>query len=287
MKIFLDKIGNTPIINIEGIWAKLEIFNPSGSIKDRIAKYMIEKAIERGELKPGYTIIEVTSGNTGISFAMLSAILGFKFIAVMSKDIKSTKPKIIELLGGKCVLIPENTREAAMKKVKELAKKYKKVWLPMQFENLDNVECHYKTTGKEILNQVKRIDAFVAGIGTGGTLVGVAKALKEKNPNTKIFGVRPAEIPNKIEGLIGKNETMQKIIDLNKSLIDEVIEIKNRDAIKTTKYLNKKYGLMVGISSGANFLAAKIIKKKYKFESVVTVFPDRLERYVDILSKNK
>jgi len=274
----LDTIGNTPLIRIGKIYAKLETVNPSGSIKDRMAKYITEKAEKRGELKPGYTIIEATSGNTGISFAMISAIKRYKFIAVMPKNISKIKQKIIKSFGGKIVLVPATTEEVAIKKVNELAKKYKKVWLPKQFENPDNVEAHKKTTGQEILRQMKKIDAFVAGIGTGGTLMGVSIALKEKFPNIKIFGVQPIESPHKIEGLIDKKEILPKILNLN--LIHGVIKIKSEDAIKMAKRLIKRQGLSVGISSGANVLAALKLSKKYR--NVVTVLPDRADRYPEL-----
>lgn len=280
MKEILQTIGNTPLIEVDGIFAKLENSNLTGSIKDRMAWYMVKKAMERGELKKGDIVIEATSGNTGISFAAISAILGFKFIAVIPKNIKSLKPKIIKNFGGKVIIIPDNTEEAAVKKVYELAKKMKRVWLPKQFENPDNVECHYKTTGQEIIKQIKKVDVFVAGIGTGGTLMGVAKALREKFPKVKIFGVRPKEVPHKIEGLIGKDESLPKIFNLDS--VDGIIEIESQKAIEAAKRLIKK-GIFVGISSGANFLAA--LKLKKKFEKVVTVFPDRADRYIETLLK--
>lgn len=279
-EFFLKTVGNTPLIKIEGIYAKLETTNPSGSIKDRMVKYLIERAEERNELKPDYTIIEATSGNTGISLAMISAIKGYKFIAVMPKNISRVKQKMIKLFGGKIILVPATTEEAAIKKAQELVKKYKykKVWLPKQFENPDNIEAHKKGLGQEILKEVLKIDAFVAGIGTGGTLMGVAMALKEKFPNVKIFGVQPVESPHKIEGLIDKKEPFPKILNLN--LIDGIIKIKTKNAIKMAKKLIKEYGLLVGISSGANFLAALKLRKKYK--NVVTVLPDRAERYLEL-----
>jgi cysteine synthase A len=277
-KNILKTTGNTPLIKIGRIYAKLETTNPSGSIKDRMAKYIIEKAEERGKLNFGYTIIEATSGNTGISLVMISAIKGYKFIAVMPKNISKTKQKTIKLFGGKVVLVPATTEEAAIKKANELVKRYKKIWLPKQFENLDNVEAHRKGLGQEILKQVPKIDAFVAGIGTGGTLTGVSMALKEKFPDVKIFGVQPVESPHKIEGLIDKKETFPKILNLN--LIQGLIRIKSTDAIKMAKRLIKKEGLLVGISSGANVLAALKLSKKYK--NVVTVLPDRAERYSDL-----
>jgi cysteine synthase A len=274
----LKTIGNTPLVKIGKIYAKLETTNPSGSIKDRMAKYLVEKAEERDELRPGYTIIEATSGNTGISLAMISAIKGYKFIAVMPKNISKNKQRMIKLFEGKVVLVPSTTEEVAIKKVRELAKKYKRVWLPKQFENPDNVEAHKKGLGKEILKEVSKIDAFVAGIGTGGTLMGVSMALKEKFPKVKIFGVQPVESPHKIEGLIDKKEAIPKIVNLE--LINGIIKIKSKEAIMMAKRLIREHGLLVGISSGANVLAAFKLTEKYK--KVVTVLPDRAERYLEL-----
>lgn len=277
MKNILNAIGNTPLIKIGKIFAKLETTNPSGSIKDRMAKYMIEKAKERGELKPGYTIIEATSGNTGISFSMISAIKGYKMIAVMPEGTSNEKIKMMEIFGAEIVLTPkEKGLAGAIRKTEELAKKYKKVWLPKQFENPDNVKAHKKTTGKEILEQIKKVDVFVAGIGTGGTLMGVARALKEKFPKVKIFGVEAIESYHQIEGI--SDGIVPKILDFK--LIDGMIKIRSKDAILMTKKLVNEYGLLVGISSGANVLAALKLSKKYK--NVVTVLPDRTERYLEL-----
>lgn len=273
----LDTVGNTPLIRIENIFAKLETTNPSGSIKDRMAKYMTEKAEERGELKPGYTIIEATSGNTGVSFAMISAIKGYKMIAVMPQGMSSEKMKMMKLFGAEIVLTPKKNKiTGAIKATEKLAMQYKRVWLPRQFENSDNIKAHEETTGEEILNQMTKIDAFVAGIGTGGTLMGVARALKKKFPKVKIIGIEAAESPHKIEGI--SDGIVPKILDFN--LIDQIIKIKSNDAILMVKSLAKKYGLMIGISSGANVLAALKLSKKYG--NVVTVLPDRAERYPEL-----
>ena len=281
MKNILQAIGNTPLIKIGKIFAKAEFLNPSGSIKDRMAKYMIEKAEREGKLKKGYVIIEATSGNTGISFAMISALKGYKFIAVMPKEgLKGIKAKIIEALGGKVIFVKGNREDVAMEKAKQLAKRYKHVWMPRQFENYANVEAQQEI-GKEILRQIDKIDVFVAGIGTGGTLMGIGKILKKKFPKIKIFGVRPADSPHLIEGLIDKKEPLPKILDLN--LIDGIIEVKTSKAIKMTKKIIRETGLLVGISSGANIFAAIKLAKKYK--NVVTVLPDRTERYLSLLFK--
>lgn len=277
VKNILNTIGNTPLIKIGKICAKLETVNPSGSIKDRMVKYLVEKAEEEGKLEPGYTIIEATSGNTGISFAMISAVKGYNFIAVMPENIGREKRKLMKLFGAKFILAPENHGLVeAIEKTRELAKKYKKVWLPRQFENPDNVRAHQRGLGQEILREMEKIDVFVAGIGTGGTLMGVAKALRNKFPRVKIFGVEAAESLHQIEGI--SDGIVPKILDF--SLIDGMINIKSEDAIKMAKKLAKKQGLLTGISSGANVLAALKLSKKYR--NVVTVLPDRAERYLEL-----
>lgn len=277
MKNVLETIGNTPLVKIGKIYAKLETVNPSGSIKDRMTLYMVEKAEKKGNLRSGFYIIEATSGNTGTSFAMISAIKGYKMIAVMPENTAREKIKLMKAFGAEVVLTPSREGlQRAIRKTKELAKKYKNVWLPKQFENPDNVEAHQKRLGQEILREVDRIDAFVAGIGTGGTLMGVAKALKSKFPKVKIIGVEAAEWPHKIEGI--SDGIVPKILDFR--LIDGMIKIKSKDAILMAKKLAKKQGLLVGISSGANVLAASKLTKKYK--NIVTVLPDRAERYLEL-----
>ncbi|MBU2099996.1 cysteine synthase family protein, partial [Candidatus Micrarchaeota archaeon] len=261
-----DTVGKTPLIKIENIYAKLETSNPTGSIKDRMAYYMIKKAEENGKLRKGMEIIEVTSGNTGISFSMISAIKGYEFTAVMPESMSIERREIMQLFGAKIVLTPAKEDIAgAVKKYEELTENISdNVWLPKQFENTDNIEAHIKGTGQEIIEQTKgKIDAFVAGTGTGGTLIGVAKALKEINPEIKIIGVEPAESAvlsgeepglHKIQG-IGEG-FIPDIVEKNRDLIDEIIKIKSIDAIEMRKKLIKEYGILVGISSGANVLAA-------------------------------
>jgi cysteine synthase len=275
------------MINIDGILAKLETTNPTGSVKDRMAWYMIRKAEERGELKQGMKIIEVTSGNTGIGFAMISAVKGYKFIAVMPESMSIERRRMMHAFGAEIVLTPAfEDMGGAVTKYNELVEKNPDAWLPRQFENTDNLDAHQYGLGKEIIEQTKgQIDAFVAGIGTGGTLIGVARALKKVNPNVKIIGVEPAESAvlsggspglHKIQG-IGEG-FIPKLVQENRDLIDEVIFVKSEDAINMSKELANRYGLLVEISSGANILAAKKLKKR--FENVVTILPDRGERYL-------
>ncbi|RLG22007.1 cysteine synthase A [Candidatus Micrarchaeota archaeon] len=283
-------IGKTPLISVNGILAKLETVNPTGSIKDRMAWYMVRKAEERKELKPGMEIIEATSGNTGIAFAMVSSVKGYRFTAVMPESMSIERRKMMRLFGAEIILTPgEEDMAGAVRRYEKIVKRKKEVWLPRQFENPDNVRAHEFGIGKEIVNETKaKVDAFVAGVGTGGTLIGVAKALKKVNPDVKIIAVEPEESAvlsgkgsglHKIQG-IGEG-FIPKLVKENIALIDEVITIKSRDAINASRKLAKAYGLLVGISSGANFLAAMQLKRKY--QKVITVFPDRGERYLSVL----
>ncbi|PIR01914.1 MAG: cysteine synthase A [Candidatus Nealsonbacteria bacterium CG_4_9_14_0_2_um_filter_37_38] len=282
-----NTIGHTPLIKIGKILAKLETTNPTGSVKDRMAWYMIRKAEERGELKPGDTIIEVTSGNTGISFAMISTIRGFRFIAVMPGSMSIERQKMMKAFGAKIILTPAREDMAgAIRKYGALVKKNRDAWLPRQFENPDNIAAHREGLGKEIIKQTNgKIDAFVAGVGTGGTLIGVGQALKEMSLKIKVIAVEPAESAvlsgkkpgsHQIQG-IGEG-FVPKLVKENMGLIDEVIAIKSQDAIEMTRKLAKNYGVLVGTSSGANVLASMKISKRYK--NVVTVLPDGGERYL-------
>ena len=283
----LDTIGNTPLIEVDGIYAKLETTNPTGSVKDRMAWYMVKQAKKRRELKKGSKILEVTSGNTGIALSMISAIEGYNFIAVMPESMSLERRRMMKAFGAKLILTStKEDMDGAVRKYEELKKKYPNAWLSNQFENRDNIKAHELGLGKEIIKQTKgKIDVFVAGVGTGGTLIGVAKALKKFNPKIKVIAIEPEEsavLSGKKQGLhkiqgIGEG-FIPKILKDNLDLIDEVITVKSSDAIKRSKKLAKEFGILVGISSGANFLVAKELKKKYK--NVITIFPDRGERYL-------
>jgi cysteine synthase A len=277
-----DQIGNTPIVKIGKIYAKLESVNPGGSIKDRAVFEMIRAAERKGELKRGYTIVEPTSGNTGISIAMLAAVGGYKAILVMPEGMSRERIEIMKSFGARVILTKEEeTLEGAIRKAKALARK-PRTFMPNQFENPDNTKAHHKT-GREILEQVGIPDAFVAGVGTGGTLMGVAEVLKAANPNVKIIAVEPKESSVMSGGKPGKHQ-IQGIGDgfipdlVDMKMIDEVIAVSSEEAIRTMRDLAQKHGILVGISSGANFLAAKIVSRKHR--KVVTVFPDRGERYL-------
>lgn len=283
----LETIGNTPLIRVGKIYAKIETTNPTGSIKDRLAWYLIKKAEEQGELKPGDTIVEVTSGNTGISLAMVSAIRGYRFTAVMPASASAEKQRMMESFGAEIILTPaEKDMAGAVEAYEKIVKRTRNAWMPRQFENPDNIIAHRDGIGREIIRQMNgNIDAFVAGVGTGGTLLGVALALKQINPKVKIVAVEPLESAvlsggnpgcHQISG-IGEGFIPQIVKD-NRSLIDEVVTVKSSDAIAMSNGLARNHGILVGISSGANVLAARKIAKRYK--NVVTVLPDRGERYL-------
>lgn len=282
----LEIVRNTPLINIEGIYAKLETTNPTGSIKDRMAHFIINEAERRGELKRGSKIIEVTTGNTGIAFAMICSVKGYEFTAIMPEHMSIERRKMMEAFGAKIILTPkEENIIGAVRKYDEIVSKNPDAWLPRQFQNPDNIKAHELGTGPEILKDLPGIDAFVAGMGTGGTLIGVGRALKKTNPKVKVFGIEPFESAvlngkepgfHNIQG-IGEG-FVPKIIDDNRDLIDDVLMVKTEDAIKMAKMLAKKHGLLVGTSSGANMLAALELKKRFK--TVATILPDRGERYL-------
>lgn len=291
----LEAIGNTPLIKLNGIYIKLEHLNPSGSVKDRIAKYIIEKAERTGKLKKGYTVVEATSGNTGIAFSMVCALKGYRMVVVMPRGMSEERARIIHGYGARIIFVRKDCVQCA---VIETHKFKNKVYFPRQFENPWNVEEHEKFLGKEIIKQVKKVDAFVAGVGTGGTLIGVGKALKKKFSRVKIIALEPEECPlltkNKYgrHGIYGFHKGftcrhhgiegigdgfIPKIIERDRALIDNVVRIKTKDAINMCKKLARE-GYFVGPSSGANFLGALRLKKKYK--NIVTLFPDRGERYL-------
>jgi len=294
----LKLIGNTPIIRIDKlnktgseIFAKLNSLNLSGSIKDIMALYMLEQAEKKGLLKKGTKIIEVTTGNTGIAFAMLSTIRGYKFVAVTPENMSIERRQIMKIFGAEIILTPaEENIQGAIDKYNELVKENPDAWLPNQFENKDNIKAHQKITGKEIIQQVGvDVDYFIAGAGTGGTIIGVSKALKKVNPKVKIIVVEPAEsavLSGKKPGLhdiqgIGEG-FIPNIVEENRTLIDDVIAIKSCDAINMAKKIAKVEGVLVGISSGANLLASIKVAKKMKNKKIVTIFPDRGERYLSM-----
>jgi cysteine synthase len=283
----LNLIGNTPLIQLKNsrIFAKAEFLNPGGSIKDRVALSMLEGAERDGKLQPDTIIVEPTSGNTGIGVALVGRLKGYRVIIVMPENMSEERKKLIEALGAELILTPaEESIGGAVKKVTELAASNPKVYVPQQFENPDNPRVHYEETARELWRQMNGvIDYFVAGVGSGGTLQGVGKFLKEHRPNVRIVAVEPKNV----SALLGHEPGLHQIQGigdgfipavLDVKLVDEVIEVTDEDAIETTRELGKSMGLLVGISSGANVWAARQLEKKY-LGNIATVLPDRAERY--------
>lgn len=283
----LETIGKTNLVQLENIskniYVKVEKSNPAGSIKDRAAYQMIMGAIERGELKEGMKIVEPTSGNTGIGLALIGRTLGFPVVLTMPSSMSIERVKLIKAYGAEVILIKEGGMAGSVEKAKELVENGA-YYMPNQFDNQDNALAHYKTTGSEIYNDLKDINGFVAGFGTGGTVTGVGRYLKEQDKNIKIWAMEPYESPllsqgksgsHKIQG-IGAN-FIPKVLDVD--LLDEVITVKSDDAIDMARRLSKEEGLLVGISSGANVAAALKMQEKLG-GNIVTVLPDTGERYL-------
>lgn len=285
----LETIGNTPLVKINKlnpnknviICAKIEGCNPAGSIKDRIALKMIEQAEVDGSLKKGKTIIEPTSGNTGIGLAMIGAIKGYSVEIVMSKAVSVERIKMIKAFGAKIILTDAKLgTDGAIVKAKQIVKTNpKKYFMPDQFSNQYNKIAHYKTTGEEIWKQTNgKIDYFVSAIGTSGTIMGVGKALKENNPKIKIVCAHPVK-GHYIQGLRNLEEAIVPSI-YDPTEIDQTIMVKTQDAFKTTRKIIKQEGIFVGMSSGAAMYAAMETAKKIKSGTIVVIFPDRGEKYL-------
>lgn len=291
MNNILDLIGNTPLVRVSddlNIYAKCEFLNPGGSIKDRVAYNMICQAEKDGKLKPGMTIIEPTSGNTGIGLALVGVRKGYKVIIVMPENMSEERKRIIRCLGAGLELTPkELSLDGAVKKAEELAAELgQNAFIPQQFINPNNPDIHYRTTAVELYEQMAGdIDIFVSGLGSGGTLQGIGKFLKEKNPNIKIVAVEPKDV----SALLGHEPGLHQIQGigdgfipevLDTTLIDEVVEVSDADAIYTTRKMAEVYGLLCGTSSGANVWAAIQMANKYgKEKRVATILADRIERY--------
>ena len=290
-------IGNTPLLKLNRIvpedaadvYVKLEFFNPAGSIKDRIALSMIEKAEAEGKLKPGDTIIEPTSGNTGIGLASVAAAKGYHLIIVMPETMSVERRKLMQGYGAELILTPgADGMKGSIAKAQELVDT-KGYFMPMQFENPSNPAIHEATTGQEIIDAFGKDDlpdAFVAGVGTGGTLSGIGHALKKVDPNVKVYALEPAESPLLKEGKAGKHK-IQGISagfipkTLDQEVYDGIIEVSSDDAIKTGQAVGRLEGFLPGISAGANIYGAiELAKQLGKGKKVVTVSPDGGDRYL-------
>ena len=298
-KNITELIGKTPLIALENygkdlegnLIVKLERNNPAGSIKDRAAKYMIEEAEKKGVLKDGSTIIEPTSGNTGIGIAAIAASKGYKAIIVMSEAMTVERQNLIKAYGAEVVLTPAaGGMKASIEKAEELSYKVENSWIAGQFDNRDNVKAHIETTGPEIWEDTDgNVDFLVAGIGTGGTLTGTGEYLKSKTPSIKVIAVEPKASPVLTEGI--KAAAPHKIQGigagfipsiLNTTLYDEVISVSNEDAWETTRQLAVKEGLLCGISSGAALAAGRELasRPENKKKNIVVILPDTGERYL-------
>lgn len=294
MKSILDSIGCTPLLEIEGIQVKCEYLNPSGSIKDRIARYMVERAEEKGLLVKGGTIVEASTGNTGTALAMIGAERGYKVVIYIARGLSRERYSMIQAFGAEVRLVPEGRMDLARAYAIELGKQ-PGCYHPDQFANAWNPEEYERVTGPEILEQLggKPVDAIVTGIGTGGTLIGLARAFKRRNPRLCVYGVEPLPCalvydhihnqpaickPHRIEGI--GDGFFPPLVHDNLTLIDDVLRIESSAAIAEAKRLAREYGCFVGVCSGANVLAAKQIKTKLGLDTVVTLFTDEGEKYL-------
>ena len=298
-KQLTELIGNTPLLelsnyeaknNLEAkLIAKVEYFNPLGSVKDRVANAMIEEGIKQGKINKDTVIIEPTSGNTGIGLAFVTAVKGLRLILTMPETMSVERRRIVSALGAEVVLTPgSDGMKGAITKAEELVKEYGNAIIPQQFENEANPAIHYETTGVEIYEDTDgKVDIFVAGVGTGGTVTGTGKALKERNPNVKVVAVEPASSPvlsggkpgpHKIQG-IGAG-FVPKVLDLD--IVDEIIKVENDNAFEAARAVAKSDGLLVGISSGAAIYAATQLAKRpeNKGKNIVDLLPDTGERYL-------
>ncbi len=283
----LDLIGNTPMVQLRGgnIYAKAEFLNPGGSIKDRVAVAMIEGGEREGLLKPGSIIVEPSSGNTGIGVALVGRLKGYQVRIVMPEGMSEERKKLIRALGAELVLTPDEGGIAgAVERARQMAAEDPRIFVPQQFENPNNPRVHYEETAHEIWRQMRgEVDCFVAGVGSGGTLQGVGQFLRERRPEARLVAVEPKNV----SAILGHEPGLHQIQGigdgfvpavLDVSLVDEVVEVTDDQAIETTRELGRDYGLLVGISSGANVWAAQQLAKKHK-GNIVTVLPDRAERY--------
>jgi cysteine synthase A len=294
-KSCLDLIGNTPAVRLNripgrdaaAVWGKLEYLNPGGSVKDRICLSMIEAAEREGRIHPGDTIIEPTSGNTGIGLALVAAIKGYKLVLTMPDTMSEERRSLLTAYGATLVLTPDTKgMHGAIRKAEELLAEHPDYFMPQQFSNPANPEAHRRTTAREILRQFERVDAFVAGVGTGGTITGVGQVLRKEMPGVKIYAVEPESSPvlsggdpgfHKIQG-IGAGFVPET---LDVSAYDDVICVSDQDAVECTRRLAREEGILVGISAGANAWAAvQVARQLGKGKTVVTIFSDTGERYL-------
>ncbi|CAN2212693.1 CysK Cysteine synthase [Candidatus Nanopelagicaceae bacterium] len=288
MKTILDAIGNTPLINIEGIWVKMEYLNPSGSIKARIAKYIIEKAEQDGLLKPGDTIVEASSGNTGNAMSMVAAVKGYKMLVIMPDGMSLERTAISEAFGAEVHKMGDFHVNDALAEAKRLGD-LPGYFSPQQFDNEQNVDENRDWLGQEILEQMPALpDLVIGGVGTGGTIIGVGKAFKAVNPNCKVIALEPSESCTILCGEVSKHLIegiadgfIPGIVSRHHHELDGIIDVHSDVAIEEMRRIARVHGIFVGPSSGAHLLAAKRLKEQYKVENVVTFFCDEGEKYIN------
>lgn len=286
----LDAVGDTPLLEIEGVFAKIEFVNPSGSIKARIAKYMIERAEDEGLLKPGDTIVEATSGNTGNALSMVAAVKGYRMLVVMPEGLSSERVAISRAYGAEVLFCGNFHVNEALKRARELGEQ-PGYFAPSQFESEWNVEENRLVLGPEILSQLpegRLPDALVLGVGTGGTLIGVGQAFREVNPDVRLFAMEPSEsctilcgeiATHNIEGI--SDGFVPGIFQRHADLVKETLSVSSADAVAEMKRLARTYGLLCGPSSGAHLLAAKRVRENFpELKTVVTAFCDEGEKYI-------
>ncbi len=288
MKNILDAIGNTPLINIEGIWVKMEYLNPSGSIKARIAKYIVEKAEADGLLKPGDTIVEASSGNTGNAMSMVAAVKGYKMLVIMPDGMSLERTAISEAFGAEVHKMGDFHVNDALAEAKRLGE-LPGYFSPQQFDNEQNVDENRDWLGQEILEQMPALpDLVIGGVGTGGTIIGVGKAFKAVNPNCKVIALEPSESCTILCGEVSKHLIegiadgfIPGIVTRHHHELDGIIDVHSDVAIEEMRRIARVHGIFVGPSSGAHLLAAKRLKEQYKVENVVTFFCDEGEKYIN------
>ena len=286
----LDAIGNTPMLKIEGVYCKCEFLNPSGSIKARIAKYMIEKAEGEGLLAEGDTIVEATSGNTGNALSMVAAVKGYRMLVVMPEGMSNERLAISRAFGAEVLQVGHFHVEAALEKARELGRR-PGYFFPSQFESEWNVEENREVLGPEILAQLPEgvvPDALVMGVGTGGTLVGVGQSFRVVNPLVRLFAMEPSESSTILCGEVGEHFIegiadgfVPGIFERHRGLVDTTLTVDSEEAVESMRYLAKQHGLFVGPSSGANLVAARKVRAAYpELETIITLFCDEGEKYV-------
>jgi len=286
----LEKIGHTPLRLLEGVYVKLECSNPGGSVKDRMAKFLLQEAIRRGELHPDDTVVEATSGNTGIALTMVARELGFPVLILMPEHMSEERRRMMEAMGAEVRLTPEEGGFELPIEIRDTYRGRPGYFVPDQFANPDNTLCHRRTTGPEILTQLaelgcKRLDAFVAGVGTGGSLMGTGQALKESFPDLRIVAVEPAESNVMSGGCSGTHGIMgigdgfiPELVDMG--FVDEVACVSTAEAREAANAIRSRYGFCVGLSAGANLVAAG--RQRDQGRVAATLWPDCSDRYVSV-----